>query len=94
MSVNASDNGNVRSFCAFCGKPILPKAKFCSYKGLEFYVGTSRAKQCLDYVVCMNPDEYPEVISQIDSDAPIKKNNPELMREVMSQLFASDMIVH
>lgn len=71
----------------------LDKSSFTGYQGLEFYVGTSRAKQYLDYVVCMVPNEYPEVIAALDPDAPIK-NDPEKLRKVMGTLFASDLILH
>lgn len=71
----------------------LDKSSFTGYQGLEFYVGTSRAKQYLDYVVFMVPNEYPEVISALDPDAPIK-NDPEKLRKVMGTLFASDLILH
>ncbi len=71
----------------------LDKSSFTGYQGLEFYVGTSRAKQYLDYVVFMVPNEYPEVISALDPDAPIK-NDPEKLRKVIGTLFASDMILH
>ncbi len=35
MNSDPTTNENVRSFCAFCGKPIIPNAKFCSYCGKE-----------------------------------------------------------
>lgn len=70
----------------------LDKSSFTGYQGLEFYVGTSRAKQYLDYVVCMVPNEYPEVIASLDSDAPIK-SDPEKLRKVLGTLFASDIII-
>ena len=69
----------------------LDKYSFAGYKGREFYVGTSRAKQYLDYVVCMTPNEYPEVIAALDSGAPIK-SDPEKLRKVLSTLFASDVV--
>lgn len=71
----------------------LDKSSFTGYQGLEFYVGTSRAKQYLDYVVCMVPNDYPEVIAALDPDAPIK-NDPEKLRKVLGTLFASDMVLH
>ncbi len=69
----------------------LNKASFTGYQGLEFYVGTSRAKQYLDCVVCMAPNDYPEVIAALDPDAPIK-NDPEKLKKVLGSLFASDIV--
>ena len=71
----------------------LDKSSFTGYKGLEFYVGTSRAKQYLDYVVCLTPNDFPEVIAALDPDAPIK-NDPEKLRKVLGTLFASDLVIH
>ena len=71
----------------------LNKNSFKDHQGLEFYVGTSRAKQYLDYVVNMIPNDYPEVISSLDPDAPIK-NDSEKIRKVLGAIFASDIVIH
>ena len=33
MNKEPSASKNIRAFCAFCGKPIIPNAEFCSYCG-------------------------------------------------------------
>ena len=71
----------------------LNKDSFKDHEGLEFYVGTSRAKQYLDYVVNMIPNDYPEVISSLDPEAPIK-NDSEKIRKVLGAIFASDIVIH
>ena len=68
----------------------LDKNSFTGFKGLEFYVGTSRAKHYLDFVVQMTPNEYGEVISALDQDAPIK-NDPDKMRKILSGVFSADV---
>lgn len=68
----------------------LNKNSFTGYKGSEFYVGTSRAKQYLDMVAQITPSEYKEVISTLDLDAPIK-NDPEKMRKVLGSIFSADV---
>lgn len=68
----------------------LNKDSFTGFKGLEFYVGTSRAKHYLDFVAQITPNEYGEVISSLDPDAPIK-NDPEKMRKVLSGVFSADV---
>ncbi len=64
----------------------LDKDSFTGFKGLEFYVGTSRAKQYLDMVATIPPEKYAEVITTLDPDAPIKPDH-EKMRKVLSSLF-------
>lgn len=68
----------------------LNKDSFTGFKGLEFYVGTSRAKHYLDFIVQITTEEYGEVISVLDSDAPLR-NDPEKMRKVLSSVFAADI---
>lgn len=68
----------------------LDKNSFAGFKGLEFYVGTSRAKQYLDMVAQITPDEYGEVIQSLDSGAPVK-NDPEKMRKVLGSVFSADV---
>ena len=71
----------------------LDRNSFMGFKGLEFYVGTSRAKHYLDFVVQMTPNEYGEVISTLDPDAPIK-NDPDKMRKILSGVFSADIETH
>ena len=68
----------------------LNKDSFTGFKGMEFYVGTSRAKHYLDLVAQITPSEYKEVISTLDPDAPIK-NDHEKMRRVLGSLFSADI---
>ena len=68
----------------------LDKNSFDGFKGLEFYVGTSRAKQYLDMVAQIVPEEYGEVIQSIDSGAPLK-NDSEKMRKVLGSVFSADV---
>ena len=48
-------------------------------------------------IECQNikeiPNDYPEVISSLDPDAPIK-NDSEKLRKVLGALFASDIVIH
>ena len=67
----------------------LNKDSFTGFKGLEFYVGTSRAKHYLDFVAQIAPTEYADVIKALDPDAPIK-NDHEKMRKVLSSVFSAD----
>lgn len=69
----------------------LDKNSFTGYKGMEFYVGTSRAKQYLDYIVTIAPQEYSQVISELDPDAP-QKNDADKMRKVLGSMFSSDVV--
>ena len=43
----------------------LNKNSFTGFKGLEFYVGTSRAKHYLDLVALIAPSEYKDVIAAL-----------------------------
>ena len=71
----------------------LDKDSFTGFNGLEFYVGTSRAKHYLDFVAQITPNEYGDVISALDPDAPIK-NDPDKMRKVLSGVFLSYVEMH
>lgn len=65
----------------------LNKESFIGKKGLQFYVGSSRAKIRLDLVCNINPDEYYEIVHELDPNAP-KKNNAEKMRKILGSTFA------
>ena len=68
----------------------LNKDSFTGFEGLEFYVGTSRAKHYLDFVAQITPNEYGEVIKALDPDAPVK-NDPDKMRKVLGGVFSADI---
>ena len=66
----------------------LNKESFVGKKGLEFYVGTSRAKQYLDLICNMTADEYYEVVHELDPNAP-KRDDPLRMRNILADIFAA-----
>ena len=68
----------------------LDKNSFIGEKGLEFYVGASRAKQYLDFIAQITPQEYGEVIKMLDTNAPVK-NDPEKMRKVLKGVFSAEV---
>ena len=70
----------------------INKDSFIDEKGMEFYVGTSRAKLRLDMVCRIEPDEYYEVVHAIDENAP-NKNNEERMRRILGNVFSADVRV-
>lgn len=71
----------------------LNKNSFTGFEGLEFYVGTSRAKHYLDLVAQIASSDYRVVISALDPDAPIK-NDHEKMRKVLGSMFSADVEIH
>lgn len=68
----------------------LDKNSFIGRKGMEFYVGTSRAKIRLDLVCELSPDEYYDVVHGLDSNAP-KKNEESRMRKILGNAFSVDV---
>lgn len=68
----------------------LDKDSFVGRKGMEFYVGTSRAKQHLDLVCCLVEDEYYGVARSLDPNAP-KRDNPERMKKIIGEIFAASL---
>ena len=60
----------------------LDKNSFMGKKGMEFYVGTSRAKIRLDLICQLSPEEYYDVVHDLDPNAP-KKNEEERMRRIL-----------
>ena len=68
----------------------LDKESFVGRKGMRFYVGTSRAKQYLDIVAVIAPQDYGYVVRELDPDAPQKKD-VEKMKKVLSSVFAADI---
>lgn len=67
----------------------LDKESFSNFKGLEFYVGTSRAKLYLDFICNLSEHDYQNIIQGLDPDAPIKKN-PDSQRSMLGSLFSAE----
>ena len=70
----------------------LDNMSFTGFKGLEFYVGSSRAKQYFDFVACIAPEEYKNVIRSLDPDAPLK-NDYDKLRKVLGEVFSSNVVI-
>lgn len=70
----------------------LNKQSFFGKKGLEFYVGSSRAKLRLDMICELNEDDYYNVVHELDSNAP-RKNDPNRMRKILGSTFSADVVV-
>lgn len=70
----------------------LDKYSFSGEKGNEFYVGTSRAKCKLDMICCISSDDYYNVVSQIDPDAPDRSGNKKAMKKILGNVFSADVI--
>ena len=70
----------------------LNKQSFLGKKGLEFYVGASRAKLRLDMICELSADDYYDVVHELDSNAP-RKNDPNRMRRVLGNTFSADVVV-
>ena len=68
----------------------LDKKSFTGYKGMEFYVGTSRARQYLDIIAVIQPNEYAQIVSELDPNAPQKKDT-EKMKKILSSVFSADV---
>ena len=70
----------------------LNKKSFRNAKGLEFYVGTSRAKFRLDFICSISDQDYKEIIRDLDPDAPIPRNL-ESLRDVLGNIFQANVEV-
>ena len=68
----------------------LDKESFVGRKGMRFYVGTSRAKQYLDIIAVIAPQDYGYVVRGLDPDAPQKKD-VEKMKKILGSVFAADV---
>lgn len=68
----------------------LDKNSFAGRKGLEFYVGTSRARHYLDLVCCMNNEDYYEISHQLDENAP-RRDDIDRMKNVFANIFAANL---
>lgn len=69
----------------------LKKDSFIGKKGLEFYVGTSRARHYLDLICNISSEDYYEVAHSLDENAP-KRDDVERMRKILSDIFAADFV--
>lgn len=70
----------------------LNKDSFFGKKGLEFYVGTSRAKQYLDLICDLKEDEYYSLAHDLDENAP-NRGNPNRMRNILASIFSAEIDV-
>ena len=68
----------------------LNKDSFKDKKGLEFYVGTSRAKFRLHLICSFSDQDYKDIIQDLAPDAPTPKN-PESLRTMLGSLFGSNV---
>lgn len=66
----------------------LNKDSFTGQKGLEFYVGTSRAKHFLELICNVAVSDYYEVAHSLDLNAP-KRDDPVRMKKILSDIFAA-----
>lgn len=69
----------------------LNKESFFGKRGLEFYVGTSRAKFRLDLICKMEKADFAEVVHELDPNAP---NTPDdiIMKRILGNTFSSDIV--
>ncbi len=70
----------------------LNKKSFMDEKGLEFYVGTSRAKFRLDFICSISDLDYKEIIHELDPNAPTPRNL-ESLRDVLGKIFQANLEV-
>lgn len=68
----------------------LNKNSFVGQKGLEFYVGTSRAKHFLDLICNVAPEDYFEVVHGLDPNAP-RRDDPVRMKRILADIFAANV---
>lgn len=68
----------------------LGKDSFKDKKGLEFYVGTSRAKFRLDFICSLSDQDYKEIILDLAPDASTRGNS-EFLREKLGGIFAAEV---
>ena len=69
----------------------LEKDSFIGRKGLEFYVGTSRARHYLDLMCKISGEDFYEVAHSLDENAP-KRDDVIRMKKILSDIFAADFI--
>ena len=68
----------------------LNRTSFEGKRGMEFYVGSSRAKMRLDLICQLAESEYYDVVHELDPNAP-RKNNTEKMRKILANTFSVDV---
>ncbi len=65
----------------------LDEDSFTGKKGLEFYVGASRAKQVLNLICSLDSDSYYSLAHELDPNAP-RREDPERMKRILADIFA------
>ena len=70
----------------------LYNKSFSGKKGLEFYVGSSRAKLRLDMICELITEDYYQVVHELDENAPFKED-PDRMRKILGNTFAADVVI-
>lgn len=70
----------------------LKKDSFVGKKGLNFYVGTSRAKRRLDLLCQLDEADYYSVVSELDPNAPCKSDGNQ-MRAILGKTFSAQVVV-
>lgn len=70
----------------------LDKNSFVDQEGLEFYVGSSRARHFLEFIVEIVPNDYSDVISLLAPEAIFSKNKHDEMREIIGEVFSSEIM--
>ena len=70
----------------------LYNKSFSGKKGLEFYVGSSRAKLRLDMICELTTEDYYQVVHELDENAPFKED-PDRMRKILGNTFAADVVI-
>lgn len=68
----------------------LNKESFTGKNGMEFYVGSSRAKQRLDIVCNLDENDYSELIRKLDVNAPTG-GTTEKLRRTLGAVFATEI---
>lgn len=67
----------------------LDKDSFVGKKGLEFYVGTSRARHYLDLICNITGEDYYEIAHSLDENAP-KRDDVVRMKRILADIFAAN----
>lgn len=68
----------------------LNKDSFKEKKGLEFYVGSSRAKYYLDIICTLDTHDYFDLAHGLDNNAP-NREDPNRMKKVIANIFAAEI---
>lgn len=71
----------------------INKNSFIGEKGLEFYVGSSRARYYLDIIGIFDDDDYGYLVRELDEKAPIR-NNPSVMRKILGNILGVDIKIN